>query len=221
LSHNASAPTIAAPKAARPAPAPVRTSVAVRAPAVLPAAAADVAPVTVAELGASWHPGCPVEPDRLRALTVRYVGFDRAIHRGTLVVNVAQVSAMRAVFARLLAQRFPLRSVIPVAAFGGSDDRSAAADNTSAFNCRPAVSSGPPSWSEHSYGWAVDINDVENPYVEGSRVIPPAGAGYRDRRNVRAGMVETGAVAAFAAVGWSWGARWSTPDYQHFSVNGR
>jgi hypothetical protein len=29
-------------------------------------------------------------------------------------------------------------------------------------------------------------------------------------------------VRAFGRVGWGWGGRWSgTPDYQHFSVNGR
>ena len=29
-------------------------------------------------------------------------------------------------------------------------------------------------------------------------------------------------VHAFAAVGWGWGGNWSsTPDYQHFSSNGR
>ena len=52
----------------------------------------------------------------------------------------------------------------PVAAYGGSDDRSAAADNTSAFNCRYAVAPGPKRWSVHAYGEAIDVNDVENPY---------------------------------------------------------
>jgi hypothetical protein len=27
-------------------------------------------------------------------------------------------------------------------------------------------------------------------------------------------------VRAFAAVGWSWGANWASPDYQHFSASG-
>jgi hypothetical protein len=25
---------------------------------------------------------------------------------------------------------------------------------------------------------------------------------------------------AFAAIGWYWGGRWSSPDYQHFSLTG-
>jgi hypothetical protein len=35
-------------------------------------------------------------------------------------------------------------------------------------------------------------------------------------------MVETGAVQAFASVGWGWGGNWTSPkDYQHFSATGR
>jgi hypothetical protein len=34
---------------------------------------AGVARVTAAELGRSWHPGCPVGPSGLRMLTVSYV----------------------------------------------------------------------------------------------------------------------------------------------------
>jgi D-alanyl-D-alanine carboxypeptidase len=176
--------------------------------------------VTAAQLGASWHPGCPVAPSALRQLTVAYVDLSGVVHTGALVVNLAAVPAIRTVFARLFAERFPIHSIIPISAFGGSDNRSAAADNTSAFNCRLAVAAGPPSWSEHAYGEAVDVNDVQNPYFDGSTVIPPAGAAYRDRADRRPGMVENGAVAAFYAVGWGWGGVWSTPDYQHFSVNG-
>jgi hypothetical protein len=128
------------------------------------------------------------------------------------------------VFARLYAARFPVRSIRPVSHYGGSDDRSAAADNTSAFNCRPVVAAGPARWSVHAYGEAVDVNDVENPYLEGGRVIPRAGARFRDRSRVRPGMaVGQGVlVRTFDRAGWGWGGRWTgSPDYQHFSTNGR
>ena len=48
------------------------------------------------------------------------------------------------------------------------------------------------------------------------------GTGFLDRRNLRPGMAAPGTVLnnAFAAVGWSWGGRWASPDYQHFSKNG-
>jgi len=191
--------------------------------AALPPFHAAFAPVTATQLGRSWHPGCPVGPAALRALTVSYVGFDGRAHRGRLVVAAGVTGEVTTVFRTLYRARFPIRRMIPIAHFGGDDNRSAAADNTSGFNCRRAVAPGPPQWSAHAYGTAIDVNDVENPYFEGSRVIPPAGAGYRNRSRVRRGMAVPGGelVRAFAAVGWLWGGRWSaTPDYQHFSKTG-
>jgi hypothetical protein len=193
-------------------------------PATLPPFVARVERVTAADLPFSWHSGCPVGPAELRRVRLSYVGFDRRRHLGALVVNVRVTSQVVVVFRTLYRARFPIRRMEPVDAFHGSDDRSAAADNTSAFNCRRAVTAGPKSWSMHAYGEAIDVNDVENPYFEGARVIPPAGKAYVDRANVRPGMaVARGVlVRAFATVGWGWGGRFAgTPDYQHFSTNGR
>jgi hypothetical protein len=155
-------------------------------------------------------------------LTLRYVGFDGARHTGHLVVGASAVSAVVRAFRTLDAERFPIRSLRPVDDFGGSDDASMAADNTSGFNCRQAV--GGSGWSQHAYGLAIDVNPRENPYLQGGKVLPPEGAAYVDRADVRPGMAVRGGtlVRAFAAVGWGWGGSWSrTPDYQHFSSNGR
>jgi hypothetical protein len=189
----------------------------------LPPFNANVQPVTAAELGRSWHAGCPVGPPDLRKLLVSYVGFDGRSHRGVLVVNRAVTDELTVAFRRLYAARFPIRRMLPVAAYGGSDDRSMAADNTSAFNCRYAVATGPKRWSVHAYGEAVDVNTVENPYLEGGRVLPPAGRRFTDRTKVRRGMAVAGGVLvrAFAAAGWQWGGRWrGSPDWQHFSKTG-
>jgi len=184
----------------------------------------ETAPVTAAQLGKSWHPGCPVGPSSLAAVTMAYWGFDKAAHYGTLVLNRSVVSPVVTAFRSMYNARFPIRRSVPIAAYAGNDNRSMAADNTSAFNCRRAVSNGPPSWSMHAYGEAIDINPLENPYRLEGTVRPPAGAPYMNRSNVRPGMIVAGSapVAAFAAVRWGWGGNWSsTPDYQHFSVNGR
>ncbi|HET7312471.1 MAG TPA: M15 family metallopeptidase [Mycobacteriales bacterium] len=182
------------------------------------------AAVTASQVGKSWHSGCPLGPSSLTALTLTYWGFDHASHSGTLVVNRSIVPAVVAAFKSIYVARFPIRRMVPIAAYGGSDDKSMAADNTSAFNCRRAVSNGPPSWSMHAYGEAIDLNPLENPYRLDGKILPPAGAPYMNRSDVRPGMVVAGSapVAAFAAVHWGWGGNWSsTPDYQHFSVNGR
>jgi hypothetical protein len=189
-----------------------------------PPFASSIARVTAAQLRYSYRPGCPVQPSELRLLRVRYWGFDRRPHTGSLVVNAAVVGAVRSVFARLYGERFPIRRMSPVDAYHGSDDASMAADNTSAFNCRPAVAAGPKRWSMHAYGEAVDVNTVENPYVVGGKTLPPAGARFLDRARARRGMAvpDGPLVRAFAAIGWGWGGDWSgSPDYQHFSANGR
>ena len=192
--------------------------------AALPPYVATVQHVGARDLPYSWHRGCPVGPAQLRRIRLRYVGFDGVAHTGQLIVNERVVPSVIEVFRTLYAARFPIRRMRPIDAYRGSDDRSATADNTSWFNCRKAVAPGATSWSMHAYGEAIDVNDVENPYLEGARVIPPAGKAYVDRARVRAGMAVDGGVLvnAFARAGWGWGGRWSgSPDYQHFSVNGR
>jgi hypothetical protein len=180
--------------------------------------------VTAAELGKSWHPGCPVAPGSLRALRLTFWGFDHAAHTGTLVVSARVVPAVAEAFRQIYVARFPIRQMVPVAAYGGDDNKSMAADNTSAFNCRYAVSNGPKQWSMHAYGQAIDINTVENPYTLNGTVRPPSGKPYTNRSNVRPGMIVRGSapVRALSAVGWGWGGNWSSsPDYQHFSSNGK
>jgi hypothetical protein len=209
------APTHPARTATATAPAPPAPVV----PAVFQASAAAV---TAAELAKSWHAGCPVGPAQLRTLSLTYWGFDAQPHQGALVVSAAVVPAVTQVFRTLFAEHFPIRTMIPISAFGASDPASTAADNTASFNCRYAVANGPPQWSAHAYGEAIDINTVENPYVFNGQVLPPNATAYRVRSPYRPGMAVPGGqlVGAFAAVGWQWGGRWSTPDYQHFSSTG-
>ncbi len=144
-----------------------------RAAAAAPPFASSVHAVTAAELGASYRAGCPVGPAELSALRLSYWGFDGQRHLGTIVVNSAVVPAVRQIFRRLYARRFPIRRMEPVAAFDGNDNRSMAADNTSAFNCRYAVAAGPKRWSVHAYGEAIDVDPLENPYLLGGTVYPP------------------------------------------------
>jgi hypothetical protein len=183
----------------------------------------SMARVNAAELGKSWRPGCPVAPSQLRQLQLRYVGFDGRARVGTMVVNATVVTSVVRVFATLYDRRFPIHLMVPTSNFQGQDPASMAADNTSGFNCRYAVTTGPKQWSVHAYGEAIDVNPVQNPYVFQGVAQPVAGKAYVNRRDVRPGMAEVGGVLndAFASVGWFWGGRWSAaPDYQHFSSTG-
>jgi hypothetical protein len=182
-----------------------------------------VTDVTAADVPFTWRPGCPVGPSQLREVRMTFWGFDHRAHTGRMVVNASVVSEVVQVFRALYGERFPIMEMVPEDAYHGNDNRAAAADDTSGFNCRDVVAPGPPRWSVHAYGEAIDVNDVQNPYVDGATVIPPAGRRYLDRSDVRPGMAVPGGalVEAFASVGWYWGGRWTgSPDYQHFSLTG-
>jgi hypothetical protein len=174
-------------------------------------------------VGSSWHHGCPVGLGKLRLLELTYRGFDGRSHHGRLVVNRHFDDEIIAVFKRLYAIDYPIRRMELIDRYGADDHRSMAADNTSAFNCRFVA--GTTRWSMHAYGLAVDLNPVENPYVSGSHVSPPAGRPYADRSRHAAGMIHDGdaVVKAFARrAGWEWlgDGPQSIRDYQHFSSNG-
>jgi hypothetical protein len=203
---------------------PVLASIGALGPAAeAPPFAAEMSRVTAADLPYSWRPGCPVAPAGLRLLRVSHWGFDGRRRTGSIVVGASVARDVVSVFRRLYARRFPIRRLQPIDVYRGSDAASLAADNTSGFNCRYAVSTGPRRWSAHAYGEAIDVNPVENPYLLGGRVRPPAGRRYLDRSDVQPGMAVADGplVQAFRAVGWEWGGRWTgSPDYQHFSASG-
>jgi hypothetical protein len=177
----------------------------------------------------SWRPGCPVGPAGLRRISVNYLDYSGRVARGSLVVRAGAARDLVAVFRAALAARFPIKRMQPADVFyaGGrrtptqSDVAAMEAGNTSAFNCR-TVTGNPYRISQHSYGNAVDINTIENPYGVGSRIYPSWARTYLDRSHYRRGMIlPQGVVAkAMRGRGWAWGARWASPDYQHFSSNG-
>jgi hypothetical protein len=165
---------------------------------------------------------CPVSLNDLRLLTLSFWGFDGDAHTGRLVANRDAVRAIASAMHALFRARFPIRSMRLVDAYGASDDRSMAADNTSAFNCRSVPGAGG-VWSQHAYGRAIDVDPLENPEVTGDRVLPPNGRAFVDRTRRARGMIRPGGVVvrAFTAVGWGWGGHWhSLKDWQHFSANG-
>jgi hypothetical protein len=172
-------------------------------------------------VGSSWHTGCPTRIRDLRLVRVTYRGFDERAKHGRLVVHRRWADEILVVFRRLYRQGFPIRRVRLVDRFDADDRESMRHDNTSAFNCRYVA--GTTTWSQHAFGRAIDINPVENPYVDGSHVSPRRGRRYLDRSDVRPGMIVRGEVVlrAFRRIGWGWGGDWSSAkDYQHFSANG-
>ena len=166
---------------------------------------------------------CPVPLADLRHLVVTHVGFDGRARRGELVVHADVAEDVAGVFAALYAERFPIERMLLIDEYGGDDDRSMAANNTSGHNCRRVA--GQSAWSDHAYGRAIDINPVQNPYVVGSDVRPPAGRPFLEVDRTagarsQPGVIRDGDVVRreFDRIGWEWGGLFSDPDFQHFSA---
>ena len=113
---------------------------------------------------------------------------------------------------------FLIERITPIEDFNGDDDASMAANNTSAFNCRD-ITGQPGRFSNHSWGRAIDINPLINPYVKGDKVYPPEGRKYLNREVEAPGLINSGSyvVKRFLKAGWKWGGDWTNlKDYQHF-----
>lgn len=178
--------------------------------------------------GTTWRPGCPVDPSDLRLLILRYWGFDGVVHEGPMVVNERVAADVVWVFRQLFDARFPIKRMHLSHRYRPShDDPNDRRDYTASFNCRPVITPRGPlgTWSQHSYGWAIDINPIENPYVGADGYVRNRNARhFRDRSLDLSGMIhpEDVVVRSFAAIGWGWGGSWSSgPDYMHFSLTGR
>jgi len=151
-------------------------------------------------------------------VAVSYWTFEGTVETGELVLDAAITERAQRAFARLFELTFPIRRIRNVAEYASDDNASMAADNTSGFNCR-LIGNGSRTWSNHAYGRAIDVNPVENPDVLRGTALPPAGAPYLNRTDRPGLLVGDGpALAAFTAAGFSWGGRWTSPDYQHVEI---
>lgn len=151
----------------------------------------------------------------LEVREVRYLGFDGQHHRGQIVCAKSRCQDLSDLFDTLEKSGFPLRSVVPVAAFGGSDSASMAADNTSCFAWRGMWGSQIPS--NHQKGLALDINPRENPAFHKGHAVP---AGTRHDPSVPGTLSDTSLAVRFLHHhGWHWGAHWHrVQDWQHFEA---
>jgi hypothetical protein len=170
----------------------------------------------------SWRPGCPTDVKDLRLLSITHWGFDGQVERGELIVASKQAKEVLSVMRRVFRHGYPFKRMKLVDRFDADDARSMKANNTSGFNCRYIA--GTDTWSQHAFGLAIDINPVQNPYVQESGEVSPAkGARFADRSRKHPAMIHQGdeVTQAFAAIGWDWGGLWSgAKDYQHFSLTG-
>ena len=171
--------------------------------------------------GKSYGENCDVPYEELRYIKVLHWGFDGETHIGEMIVNKAIAEDVVEIFKELYEAKYPIERMVLVDEYDADDNTSMAANNSSAFNYR--VIEGTKRISLHSYGMAIDINPLYNPYVhtvDGERVVTPLeGAKYEDRSLDCPYYIHAGDACyeAFIKRGFTWGGNWkSNKDYQHF-----
>lgn len=182
----------------------------------------NIAPISAQQrakmLDVTWKKGCPVGIEKLREVHVRHKKPNGTDSKGILIVHASVAQETLEIFQELFAASFAIEEIRPAAFGAGNDDHLMATNTTSGFNCRRVT--GGKGFSKHSYGRAIDINPLWNPYVKGKKIMPPKGRPFavkRNKLNPQGLMLATSLpVKLFKAAGWVWGGDWkSLKDYQH------
>ncbi len=172
--------------------------------------------------GKSYKAGCPVKRTDLRYLRVLHCDAKGQTRLGEMVCHSGISADLLSIFRQLYEARYPIASMVLIDNYDANDERSMAANNSSCFNYRPVA--GSRTLSRHSYGLAVDINPLYNPYVvprrgRAPRVTPVAGQRYADRSQSFTQKIDHDDLCyrLFRKHGFRWGGDWrSRKDYQHF-----
>ncbi len=177
--------------------------------------------------GRTYPEDCSVSLDELRYLRVLHYNFDHEVQAGELIVHADLADIFLEIFRALFDEEYEIYSMyLPEEFWAGdvqaTDTASMEANNTSAFSYRRIASSG--NLSNHAEGRAIDINPLQNPYVEknqdGSLSCEPADAvSYLDRSSGLEHVItcDDFCCQLFLDYGFTWGGSWNSPvDYQHF-----
>lgn len=158
----------------------------------------------------------------LSYVRVKYMDFQNQTQEGELICHQQIAQDLVEIFYDLYQAQYQIQSIRLIDDFGADDQTSMEANNTSCFNYRYRTGSNS-ALSNHSYGTAIDINPLYNPYVtgeyKGATVVPASGAAYADRSQDFAHKIDTSDLCyqLFKEHGFTWGGEWnSVKDYQHF-----
>lgn len=152
---------------------------------------------------------------------VLHYDFEGQVQEGELICNQAIAQDLVDIFYELYESQYPIEKIRLIDEYNADDEASMADNNTSCFNYRTV--SGRTKLSNHSYGLAIDINPLYNPYVrtkDGKELISPDNAvPYADRSADFPHKIDKNDLCykVFMEYGFTWGGAWnSSKDYQHF-----
>jgi hypothetical protein len=184
---------------------------------------AKVYATTAADVAKTYHAGCPVGRSMLKTVAMNFYGRDKRMHRGLIIVRSDLTTEVIRGFTKAMDHRYPVAKMDNPNVYGGNDPKQMAANNTSGFNCRKVVGN-PYKQSPHSYGIALDVNTVQNPYRDShGKWWPANGRSYIDRTPRRFGMLvyKSNLTTSLRKDHFFWGGLWNPGrDYQHFEYHG-
>lgn len=164
--------------------------------------------------------GCPItDRSQLRRVEVDYVDFKGRPQRGELIVNPDVAESIARIFTRLFEEGFPIQRMQSVENYDGDSDVSLIDDNTSSYNCRRDDQTNAPLMeSPHANGRAVDINPLENPWMDTRCDCWSPDGRFAERTAGPGKILENGLVwTLFTQEGWIW-QNIDVPDYMHFDT---
>ncbi len=169
--------------------------------------------------GRTYHENTPVKLTDLSYLKILHKDSEGRILLGEMICNRSIAADLLDIFSQLFHAGYPVERMVLPSNYGGDDEASMTANNTSCFNSRTISGSAKPS--KHAYGLAVDINPLYNPYIKERngkvvRILPHAAKYPVPRSPYR---IEKGDLCyqLFIKHGFKWGGAWrSVKDYQHF-----
>ena len=123
---------------------------------------------------------------------------------------------MKNIFEELLQLRFPIEQITPVSQYDYTYNKSEDDNYTFCFDFRLQTRSS--KLSNHSYGFAVDINPIQNPYKLRGKTFPPNAKEYVSTGRIRiTDKKGQQVIELFKRYGWTWGGNWkNVKDYMHF-----
>lgn len=168
----------------------------------------------------SYKENNEIKIDDLAYVQVTHWGFDDKEYIGEIIVNKKIADQILEIFRELHDAKYPIERIKLIDEYNGDDQLSMLDNNSSAF-CYREIAGSEGKLSNHSYGIAIDINPVQNPYVKKNTILPESGKEFLDRTDIRKGMIIEGDACynAFKHRGWTWGGDWENlKDYQHFEI---
>jgi len=141
----------------------------------------------------------------LSLLKISYLSMNGITQTGELIVDRDLSLEVVEIFNEIYNCKFPIEKMRTIDNYNCNDDFSMQDNNTSAFNYRRIR--GSRKLSDHSYGRAIDINPLLNPYSRKKNIFPKEGKQYLDRTQNVDGMISKGdcVIKAFKSRGWQWG----------------